>query len=87
VNLQQAVKAYRYLFIFMYIIKYPGPRNTHKIRKLGDRQTRSSSFSKKEIEKLYRKNSIIINYSEAVNRGSISQVIYEEELSGELIIC
>lgn len=68
----------------MYIIKYPGPRNTCKIQKLGDCQTRSSSFSKKEIEKLYRKNHIIINYSEAVNRDNISQVIY---CKGELIIC
>lgn len=60
----------------MYIIKRPGPRNTCKIQKLEVCRTRSSSFSEKEIEKLCRKNHIIINYSEAVNRNNISQVIY-----------
>lgn len=60
----------------MYIIKYSGQRNTCEIWKLEDCQTWSSSFSKKKIEKFYRKNHIIINYSEAVRRDNISQVTY-----------
>lgn len=76
VYVQQAAKAYRYLFIFMYIIKHTGPRNACKIQKLEDCQRLSSSFNNKKIEKLYRKNHIIINYSGAVKRDNISQVKY-----------
>lgn len=77
VDIQQAVKACRYLSIFIYVIRYPGPRNAFKIQKFRNCQTRFSSFSKTEIKKLYRKNHTIINSSEYVSReDNISRVIY-----------